>query len=175
MTEGLRRAPARLMQPAHRPWSLSGRRRGSEVPARCQTSFLALGSSSTAASCGKLVEENRPASATRGRRCASTWQPWLSSRAAGASTDDHSWTATGAIRLGMGSVSNRKTSHGVAQAAGTRSHSHTRGRGYTTHDRARISLASHTSHRQGDTIKYFYKSVPPGKSPATVVATVVVW
>jgi len=35
---------------------------------------------------------------------ASTWQPWLSSRAAGASTDDHSW-ATGAIRLGMGSVS----------------------------------------------------------------------
>ena len=59
-----------------------------------------------------------------------------------------------------------------ARVVGRRHRSHTRPRLHT-HDRARISLASHTSHRRGDT----YKSVPPGRSPATGRwwATVVVW
>eukprot|EP00964_Phaeocystis_antarctica_P154171 scaffold122746_cov84-Phaeocystis_antarctica.AAC.1 len=37
-----------------------------------QTSCLALGSRSTAGSCGRLIEENRPAPSTRGLRHPST-------------------------------------------------------------------------------------------------------
>ena len=40
---------------------------------------LAVGSRSTAGSCSRLGEEYRPAPSTRGRKCSSTWQPWLSS------------------------------------------------------------------------------------------------
>ena len=38
---------------------------------------------------GRLGEEYRPAPSTRGRRHSSTWQPRLSNRAVGASTNDH--------------------------------------------------------------------------------------
>jgi hypothetical protein len=53
-----------------------------------QTSFMALGSCSTAASCSRLVDENGPAPSTVGRRRASTWQLQLSHRAVRASTDE---------------------------------------------------------------------------------------
>ena len=55
---------------------------------RFQTSFMALGSCSTAASCSRLVDENGLASSTGGRGRASTWQLQLSHRAVRASTDE---------------------------------------------------------------------------------------
>ena len=53
-----------------------------------QTSFMALGSCSTAASCSRLVDENGPAPSTGGRGRASTWQLQLSHRPVRASTDE---------------------------------------------------------------------------------------
>ena len=51
-----------------------------------QISFLALGRCSTSASCSSLVEEVRPASSARGRRCTSAGQPRPANRHVGAST-----------------------------------------------------------------------------------------
>jgi hypothetical protein len=67
-----------------RPPAAAGGLRGP----RFQTSFMALGSCSTAASCSRLVDENGPASSTEGRGQASTWQLQLSHWAVRASTDE---------------------------------------------------------------------------------------
>ena len=150
MTEGLRRAAARLKQPAYRPWSPSGRRRGSEVPVsrpRSSPSAAARLPPAVASwskridpllrhevegvhrlgSLGYQVGPPEPQRTTTvGPRVRSGWEwdPFLTGR------PHMVWPRPPARTLT------------VTHPA----------RGYTTHDRARISLASHTSHRRGDKV-----------------------